>query len=81
MSTSKKILITVATGMAVGAVLGILFAPGEGSETRKKLANLKRKITSCDCDCADDDKESLQEIKEILQKELDRINEKIDRLA
>ena len=37
MSKSGKILVAVAAGIAAGAVLGILFAPGKGSETRKKL--------------------------------------------
>ena len=32
-----KTAIAVATGAAIGAVLGILFAPGRGSSTRKKI--------------------------------------------
>ncbi len=37
MSTGKVVL-GVLTGVAVGAILGILFAPDKGSETRKKIA-------------------------------------------
>jgi gas vesicle protein len=52
MSTSKTLLGFVA-GAAVGAALGILFAPDKGAETRKKISdqsndladNLKGKFT------------------------------------
>lgn len=35
---TEKILLGALTGIAVGAVLGILFAPGKGSKTRKKIS-------------------------------------------
>lgn len=37
MSTSK-VLLGVFTGVAIGATLGILFAPDKGKDTRKKLS-------------------------------------------
>ena len=36
--SAGKILIGFAIAMATGAVLGVLFAPGKGSATRKKLS-------------------------------------------
>lgn len=37
MNRTGKIITAFAAGAAAGAVLGILFAPGKGRETRKKI--------------------------------------------
>ena len=79
MSKTKNILITIAASVAVGAVLGMLYAPVEGAEVRKKLRNLKQKLTCCGDD-TDEDKETLAELSDALQKELDRINAKLEKL-
>ncbi|MBL0358238.1 MAG: YtxH domain-containing protein [Chitinophagaceae bacterium] len=44
MNNTGKIITAVAAGAAVGAVLGILFAPDKGSETRKKINDQGRKV-------------------------------------
>ncbi|HRI21262.1 MAG TPA: YtxH domain-containing protein [Panacibacter sp.] len=36
--SSKKLISGVLIGAAAGAVLGILFAPGKGTETRRKIS-------------------------------------------
>jgi gas vesicle protein len=66
MSTSKTLLGFVA-GAAVGAALGILFAPDKGTETRRKISeqsndladNLKGKFT----DIVDGVKEKFSNVK------------------
>lgn len=44
MNNTGKILTAVAAGAAAGAVLGILFAPDKGSETRRKINEQGKKV-------------------------------------
>jgi gas vesicle protein len=44
MNTTGKILTAVAAGAAVGAILGVLFAPDKGSETRRKINESGHKL-------------------------------------
>jgi gas vesicle protein len=44
MNNTSKILVALAAGIAVGGVLGVLFAPEKGSETRKKISEEGKKI-------------------------------------
>lgn len=44
MKTSSKILAAVAAAVTAGFVLGILFAPDKGSETRRKLHDEGKKL-------------------------------------
>ena len=44
MNNTTKIVVAVAAGIAVGAIAGILFAPGKGSETRKKINEEGKKL-------------------------------------
>ena len=39
MKNTGKVLLALGCGAAIGALLGVLFAPGKGSETRKKLSD------------------------------------------
>lgn len=57
MNSSGKILTALAAGVAVGALLGVLFAPDKGTETRKKINEKGKKL-------ADDLKEKLNKGKD-----------------
>jgi gas vesicle protein len=36
--STEKVIVGVVAGVAVGALLGVLFAPDKGSETRRKIS-------------------------------------------
>ncbi|HEU4861331.1 MAG TPA: YtxH domain-containing protein [Chitinophagaceae bacterium] len=43
MKDTSKILIALGVGLAIGGVLGVLFAPDKGSVTRHKIADETKK--------------------------------------
>src|ERR1035437_9014120 len=62
--SSGKVLLSILAGVAVGAVLGVLFAPDKGWNTRKRIAKKGE-------DHAEDLREKFEEF-------LDSISEKVD---
>lgn len=46
MKNTSKILTRPDTGLAIGSVLGVLFAPDMGAETRKKIAKSGKKLAN-----------------------------------
>jgi gas vesicle protein len=45
MKSAGKIIAVFAAGAVVGGLLGLLFAPEKGSETRKKVADRGKKFS------------------------------------
>jgi gas vesicle protein len=45
MKSSSKMLIAIGSGLAIGGILGILFAPDKGSETRRKISEGGKKLS------------------------------------
>ncbi|MEP7254673.1 MAG: YtxH domain-containing protein [Ferruginibacter sp.] len=78
MNTSGKILAAVAVGIAAGAVLGILFAPDKGSETRRKINGQGKKITDDVKDRFRKGKEKFSDLKEDIEK---TVREKVEEFA
>jgi gas vesicle protein len=44
MKNGSKILIALGAGVAIGGLLGLLFAPAKGVETRQKIAESGKKL-------------------------------------
>ena len=71
-------LLTIGGAVAMGAILGMLFAPEDGVETRKKIMKRSKKLIGSVNNSLEDGKESLEEIKEVLQKQLVKVSRKIE---
>jgi gas vesicle protein len=71
MEKSNKILISLGIGLAVGTVIGILFAPSKGVDTRKKIKDSGTKLS-------EDLTKSVTKIKESVQGFRNNVKEKVD---
>ena len=69
---SGKIVLCVLAGVAVGAVLGILFAPDKGIETRKKISRKSE-------DAVDEIAEKFEELLNSLTEKIDTVKEEISK--
>lgn len=70
MTNTSKILIAMGAGLAIGGVLGVLFAPDKGSVTRKKIADAPK-------DLVDKIKGRIKIGKEKLDEKLSRVNDEV----
>lgn len=71
MENNNKLLIAFGIGALAGAVLGVLFAPAKGTETRANIRNAGIKLS-------DSIKEQLQKGKDKLEAKRDVLREKLD---
>jgi gas vesicle protein len=73
MSTGKVVLGTMA-GLAVGAILGVLFAPEKGSVTRKQIMDKGN-------DYVDDLKSKYNEFKDSITEQFESTKDDVNQLA
>lgn len=78
MNNNAKIIVAVAAGIAVGAALGILFAPDKGSETRKKVNDEGKKLYDDVKDKFRRGKEKFNDLREDIEQ---KVKEKAEEFA
>ncbi|MBK9389274.1 MAG: YtxH domain-containing protein [Bacteroidetes bacterium] len=68
---SGKVVLGLLAGLAAGALLGVLFAPDQGSVTRKKILKKGENY-------ADGLKEKLDEFVEVINKKVKEVKEEFE---
>lgn len=71
MKNTSKILIALGTGLTIGGLLGVLFAPDKGSETRRKISEKGKKLSA-------KVKEEMREEKQEMQKRFNKVNGRVE---
>ena len=78
MTNNTKIIAVLAAGVAAGAVLGILFAPDKGSETRKKVSEEGKRLAQTLKEKFNRVKERTEEVAGTIQQSIDELEAKAD---
>ncbi len=74
MNTIGKIAIAATAGVVVGGVLGLLFAPDKGVNTRKKITDSGKKLT-------DTVKEKMNGLKVNIRSKADVVREEMEEMV
>jgi gas vesicle protein len=78
MERNNKILIAAGVGLAIGGILGLLFAPAKGTETRNKIKDAGTKLKEGITGKGLKVKERINTLKEGLKERMEETNEKVD---
>jgi hypothetical protein len=70
MNNTSKILIAAASGVAVGALLGIFFAPAKGTDLRKNIENKGKELVDSMKEKFRKSKEQLNHVKEVAEEKV-----------
>jgi gas vesicle protein len=80
-NNTNKILTALAAGIAIGGVLGILFAPDKGENTRKKIKDNSKKLSDSLRDTVKEGKNKLSGLKNNLRERADALVESVEDYA
>lgn len=73
MKNTSKILIALGSGLAIGGMLGVLFAPDKGTETRKKISESGKKLS-------ENVKGELRKERDEMERRFNKVNGKVEEL-
>ena len=74
MSDNSKIIVALLAGVAVGAALGLLFAPESGKETRDRLSKTLKDLGDTIKDLSD---EGLDNLSDAVEQVSDNVKSKV----
>ncbi|HEU4574898.1 MAG TPA: YtxH domain-containing protein [Chitinophagaceae bacterium] len=78
MKNSSKVLIALGAGIAIGGLLGVLFAPDKGKDTRKKIADSGKKFSDEIEKKFRRGKEKFSDLKDDVKERFDALNQKVE---
>ena len=81
MKKINKVLIALGAGVAIGGLLGVLFAPGKGTKTRKIITDAGIKLTDSVKEKVNKGEEKLSELKERMNERIEAVKEKMQELV
>ncbi len=81
MGKSIRILLGVAGLFAVGAIVGMLYAPDKGERTRRRIVRKGRGVYNSVTDSIEENKAALEELRDRLKENLEIVNEEMDKFA
>jgi gas vesicle protein len=81
MKNSSKVLVALGAGVAIGGLLGVLFAPDKGSETRKKIAEKGNELTDAVKEKLNMGREKMEGLREGLREKINVITKKAEELV
>lgn len=81
MKNTQKLLIGLVSTFVAGAVVGILYAPERGNRTRKRILRSGKDLFKTVDYSLEEGKDSLEEIRDVLKNNLDRVTHKIQKIS
>jgi gas vesicle protein len=78
MKNTSKILVALGAGLAIGGIIGILFAPAKGVETRQKIAKSGKKLRD---EFGRKIKEGKNKMKDKMKEAVEKVNGKVEEMA
>ncbi|KYP13508.1 YtxH domain-containing protein [Flavihumibacter sp. CACIAM 22H1] len=81
MTNTNKILTALATGVVIGGVLGVLFAPDKGENTRQKIADGSKKLSDSLKEKMNEGKNKLAGMRNSFRERVDGMKDKVEEFS